>query len=458
MNPSHPPRQPARSCLAIVLAAGEGRRMRSSRPKVLHEIAGRSMLAHMLAAVGGAGAGAIAVVVGPDRADVAAEARRAAPGPEIFVQSERRGTAHAVLAARAAIARGYDDILIVYADVPLLRAATLRALREGLRDGARVVALGFEAANPAGYGRLVENGAALVAVREEKDCTAAERAIKRCNAGPMAINGAYALAMLDKVGSSNAQNEFYLTDLVEIARAGGQTATARMAGESEVLGVNDRVQLAAAEAIMQDRLREAAMRAGATLVAPQTVFLSYDTQIGRDVLIEPHVVCAPGVAIEDGATIHAFSHLEGARVARAASVGPYARLRPGADIGAGAKVGNFVEIKKAVLQTGAKVNHLSYIGDAFVGAGANIGAGTITCNYDGFSKAQTHIGAGAFIGSNSALVAPVTIGAGAYVGSGSVITKNVEADALAVARGRQVAKPGWARAFRARQKPGKDHA
>ena len=263
--------------------------------------------------------------------------------------------------------------------------------------------------------------------------------------------------MLDRVGSSNTQNEFYLTDLVEIAAASGQTATARMTGETEVLGVNDRVQLAAAEAVMQNRLREAAMRAGATLVAPHTVFLSYDTQIGRDVLIEPNVVCAPGVVIEDGATIHAFSHLEGARVAKGASVGPYARLRPGADIGAGAKVGNFVEIKKAAIEAGAKVNHLSYIGDAFVGAGANIGAGTITCNYDGFSKAQTHIGAGAFIGSNSALVAPVTIGAGAYVGSGSVVTKDVEADALAVARGRQIVKPGWATAFRARQKPGRDH-
>ena len=273
-----------------------------------------------------------------------------------------------------------------------------------------------------------------------------------CNAGPIAVRGSDILSLLDAVTPNNAQQEYYLTDVVEIANARGLRALALEAREDEVMGVNDRAQLAAAEAALQDRLRRRAMAEGATLVAPDTVFLSFDVKIGRDVLIEPHVVIGPGVTVEDGAVIHAFSHLEGARIAAGASVGPFARLRPGADIAANAKIGNFVEIKKAAIEEGAKVNHLSYIGDARVGAGANIGAGTITCNYDGFSKHKTDIGAGAFVGSNSALVAPVTIGAGAYVGSGSVITKSVEADALAVARGRQEARSGWAKAFRTKHK------
>ena len=304
---------------------------------------------------------------------------------------------------------------------------------------------------------MVERDGALVAICEQKDASEAERAIKRCNGGPMAISGAKALGLLDHVRNENAQKEFYLTDLASIASQAGLLAGTHMADESEVMGVNDRAQLAAAEALAQARLREKAMREGATLIAPETAFFSHDTKIGRDVLIEPHVVIGPGVTIGDGATIHAFSHLEGAAVASGASIGPYARLRPGADIGVGAKVGNFVEIKKAAIEAGAKVNHLSYIGDATIGAGANIGAGTIICNYDGFSKFQTNIGAGAFIGSNSALVAPVTIGAGAFVGSGSVVTKDVAPDALAVARGRQVSIPGWAKAFRAKQKPDKGH-
>ncbi len=445
----------SRRRLAIVLAAGEGVRMKSARPKALHEIAGQSMLAHVLGAVAAAGAQDVAVVIGPDRDDVAAEALRAAPRALIRVQAQRLGTAHAALTAREAIAAGYDDILIAYGDIPLIRAATLEGLCDALAEGAAVAALGFEARDPAGYGRLVERGGRLVAIREHKDASEAELAIRLCNAGPMAIAGASALALLDSVGSDNRAGEFYLTDVVGIAAERGLAASARVAPEDEVMGVNDRVQLAAAEAVMQRRLREAAMRGGATLIAPETVFFSHDTKIGRDVLVEPHVVFGKGVAIADSAVIHAFSHLEGARLAPKASVGPYARLRPGADVAAGARIGNFVEIKNASIEAGAKVNHLSYIGDARVGAGANIGAGTITCNYDGFSKFRTDIGAGAFIGSNSALVAPVTIGDGAYVGSGSVVTKNVEADALAVARGRQVEKPGWAKAFRARQKPRK---
>ncbi len=440
-----------RRCLAIVLAAGEGVRMRSSRPKVLHAIAGRPMIAHALAAVVEAGATDVAVVVGPDRDDVGAAARETVAGAEIFVQRERLGTAHAALAAREAIARGYDDILVTYGDAPLLRGATLKALRDGLAEGDALAALGFAAADPTGYGRLIEKDGRLVAIREHKDATEAERGARLCNAGPLAVAGLHALALIEAVKPENAQKEFYLTDLVEIAAARGLAARAIEVGADEALGVNDRVQLAAAEAAMQARLRRGAMVDGATLVAPETVFLSWDTKLGRDVLIEPNVVIGPGVAIADGATIHAFSHLEGARVAGGASVGPFARLRPGADVAAKAKIGNFVEVKNAAIEAGAKVNHLTYIGDARVGAGANIGAGTITCNYDGFSKHRTDIGAGAFIGSNSALVAPVTIGDGAYVGSGSVITKDVEADALAVARGRQETRPGWAKAFRGRR-------
>jgi len=443
---SNPPR--ARSCLGVLLAAGEGVRMRSARAKPLHEVAGRSMLAHALSALAGAGAERIAVVVGPRADAVAAEARRQERDVEIHVQEERRGTAHAVLAARASIGRSWDDILVIYADGPLLRAETLLGLRSGLAEGAGLVALGFEAADPTGYGRLVERDGALIAIREQKDATEAERAIRRCNAGPMAISGARALELLEAVRDDNAAREFYLTDLVEIAAGKGLAASARLADEEEVMGVNDRVQLARAEAAMQRRLRTQAMLGGATLIAPETVFLSMDTKIGRDVTIEPNVVLGPGVTIEDGAVVHAFSHLEGAHVGPNASIGPYARLRPGAEIASKAKIGNFVEIKAASIEAGAKVNHLSYIGDARVGAGANIGAGTITCNYDGFSKFRTDIGAGAFIGSNSALVAPVTIGDGAYIGSGSVVTENVEPDALAIARGRQANKAGWAKAFR----------
>jgi bifunctional UDP-N-acetylglucosamine pyrophosphorylase/glucosamine-1-phosphate N-acetyltransferase len=442
----------ARRCLTIVLAAGEGVRMRSARPKVLHELAGRSMLAHTLSTVLEGATGDITVVVGPNGDRVAAEALQAAPQAKIAIQPQRRGTADAVLAARDQIERGYDDILVVYADIPLIEASTLAAMRSELASDAYVVALGFAAADPAGYGRLIERNERLIAIREEKDASAEERASRLCNAGPIAFSGAEALNFLDAVTPDNAQNEYYLTDIVEIANARGLVARALIAKENEVMGVNDRAQLAAAEAALQHRLRRRAMAIGATLTAPETVFLSFDARIGRDVLIEPHVVIGPGCNIEDGAVIRSFSHLEGARVAGGAIVGPFARLRPGADIAAKARIGNFVEIKQSEIEEGAKVNHLTYIGDARVGANANIGAGTITCNYDGFAKHRTDIGAGAFIGSNSALVAPVTIGDGAYIGSGSVITKSVEADALAVARGRQETKAGWTKAFRALHK------
>ena len=439
---------PSVPCLAVVLAAGEGTRMKSARPKVLHEVAGRSMLAHVLAGVAEAGAGRLAVVVGPDRADVTAEVRRLAPEAQVFEQRERLGTAHAALRAREALAQGCDELLVVFADTPLIEPRTYAAMRAALRDGASVAVLGFEARDPTGYGRLLREGDELTAIREHKDATAAEREVTLCNAGVMAIAGDKALALLERVGNDNAQKEFYLTDVVALARDAGGRAVVVLAPEDEVMGVNDRVQLAAAEAAMQTRLREAAMRAGVTMTAPQTVFLSWDTQLGRDVTIEPNVFFGPGVSVGEGAVIHASSHLAQTTVGPGASIGPFARLRPGARIGASAKIGNFVEIKAADIGEGAAVSHLTYLGDASVGAKANIGAGTITCNYDGFDKFRTVIGAGAFVGSNSALVAPVTIGDGAYVGSGSVITGSVAPDALAIARGRQVEKPGWAQAFR----------
>jgi bifunctional UDP-N-acetylglucosamine pyrophosphorylase/glucosamine-1-phosphate N-acetyltransferase len=440
---------PARSVLAVVLAAGEGTRMKSARPKVLHQIGGRSMLGHVLATVQAAGATHLAVVIGPDRPDVAAEVARLAPAAQVFVQTERRGTAHAVLAAREALSCGADDVLIAFADTPNITPETFDRLRAPLAAGHAVAVLGFEAADPTGYGRLVGTGDGLERIVEHKDATAAERAIRLCNAGLMALDGDQALKLLDSVGNANAQGEFYLTDVVELARAAGGSAVVVTASEQEVQGVNDRAQLAAAEAVFQARARRAAMLAGVTLIAPETVFFSHDTQLGRDVVVEPHVVFGPGVTIADNVVVHAFSHLEGATLASFVSIGPYARLRPGAVLGEGARIGNFVEVKATTLGAGAKVNHLTYLGDATVGAGANIGAGTITCNYDGFNKSKTIIGDNAFVGSNSSLVAPVTIGAGAYVGSGTVVTKDVAADSLALARAPQVDKLGWASRFRA---------
>ena len=434
-----------RSCLAVVLAAGEGTRMRSARPKVLHEVAGRSLLAHSLAAIVGADIARVALVVGPGREDVVAQAA----GASAFVQAERRGTAHAVLAARAAIAEGFDDLVVAFADTPLVRPETFALLRGRLAEtGAAVVVLGFEARDPKGYGRLLTAGETLFAIREDRDATAEERAVTLCNAGLMALDGRLALELLESIGNANAQNEYYLTDVVEMARRRGLTAAFATVDEAEVQGVNDRVQLARCEASMQVRLREAAMREGATLVDPASVTLSFDTRLGRDVTVEPNVVFAPGVAVADGARIRAFSHLEGTHVGPRAIVGPFARLRPGAKLAEDVHVGNFVEVKASTLAAGVKANHLSYIGDADIGARSNIGAGTITCNYDGFTKARTTIGADVFVGSDSALVAPVTIGDGAYIGTGAVITQDVAADALALARARQVEKPGWARSFR----------
>jgi bifunctional UDP-N-acetylglucosamine pyrophosphorylase/glucosamine-1-phosphate N-acetyltransferase len=435
----------ARTCLTIVLAAGEGTRMRTSRPKVLHLVAGRSLLGHVLTAIGNT---AIAVVLGPEHADVSADMRRYAPQAQAFVQAKRQGTAHAVLAARAAIEQGADDIVIAFGDTPLIRPDTLAKLRTALAGGAAVVVLGFKPADPTGYGRLVTQGTELMAIVEHADATEAERAIALCNGGLMAFDGRVALKILDRIGNANRKGEFYLTDAVKIARGMKLKTVALEVTEDEVSGINTKAQLAATEATMQQRLRQAALEAGVTLVAPETVHLAADTKLGRDVTVEPYVVFGPGVTVEEGATIRSFSHLDGAHVGKNATVGPYARLRPGAKLGEGVHIGNFVEIKEATIEAGAKANHLSYIGDSRVGAGANIGAGTITCNYDGAAKHRCDIGAGAFIGSNSSLVAPVKIGDGAYVGSGSVITADVPADALAIGRGRQTIKEGWAKRVR----------
>jgi bifunctional UDP-N-acetylglucosamine pyrophosphorylase/glucosamine-1-phosphate N-acetyltransferase len=422
--------------------------MRSRTPKVLHQVAGRSLLAHVVNAASAAGTSNLAIVVGPDHGAVSADARKYAPKVQIFEQLKRRGTAHAVLSARKAIARGADDILVIFGDTPLVRAETLSKLRGALSEGAAVAVLGFKPANPQGYGRLVMRGRELVAIREERDATPEERKIGLCNGGLMALAGKQALAILTRIGNANANGEYYLTDAVAIARDMGLKAVAIETSEDDVRGINTKVQLAEAEAVLQQRLRMAALKAGVTMIAPETVYLSADTKFGKDVTIEPNVVFGPRVTVDDGATIRSFSHLEGAHVGRGARVGPFARLRPGADLGKDVHIGNFVEVKEAKFEAGAKANHLAYIGDARVGEGANVGAGTITCNYDGVAKHRTDIGKGAFIGSNTALVAPVKIGDGAYIGTGTVVTKDVPAGALALARAKQTVKEGWAKRLR----------
>jgi bifunctional UDP-N-acetylglucosamine pyrophosphorylase/glucosamine-1-phosphate N-acetyltransferase len=392
-------------------------------------------------------------VAGPNHDAVMAEAKTIVPDAGIAIQKERLGTAHAVLAARDAIARAYDDLLVVFADTPLARPETFAALRKALAGGQNAIAaLGFEAREPAGYGRFILEDGALKAIREDRDASAAEQEIKICNAGLMALDGRRALALLEAIGNANSQKEYYLTGIVAVARSRGFAVAAVIASEDEVLGVNDRSQLAAAEAILQARLRAKAMREGATLIDPSSVTLAFDTRLGRDVVVEPHVVFGPGVSVGEGSRIRSFSYLEGAVVGQNATIGPFARLRPGTGLAHDVHIGNFVEVKASDVGAGAKINHLSYIGDASIGAGTNVGAGTITCNYDGFAKYRTEVGAHAFIGSNSALVAPVKIGDGAYVGSGSVITQDVAPDALALARAHQIDKPGWARAFRERNR------
>ena len=442
-----------RKNLAIVLGAGIGSRMCSDRPKVLHEIAGRSMIAHVLATASRSGISRAVVVIGDDMDDVAAEVHRHDAEAEIAIQSERLGTAHAVRQARGSFEDIDDDVIVLYGDTPLVRQKTLMRMREALAD-AEVVVLGFRAADPRDYGRLLTDANNnLVAIREYADASDAERQVDICNSGVMAFRGQHLPQLLDAIGNDNAKKEYYLTDAVEVALDRNLRCTMVLGEEDEVLGVNSRAQLARAEAIMQQRLRQAAMENGATLIDPGSVTFSHDTVLGRDVIVEPHVFFAPGVKVGNDVRIKAFSHLEQTHIKKGAMIGPFARLRPGAEIGPGAKVGNFVEIKKSRISGGAKVNHLTYIGDADIGEKANIGAGTITCNYDGFNKARTIIGAGAFIGSNSSLIAPVTIGKGAYVGSGSALTGEVEADSLVITRAKRLDRPGWAAGFRRKNRP-----
>ncbi|PKR55389.1 bifunctional UDP-N-acetylglucosamine diphosphorylase/glucosamine-1-phosphate N-acetyltransferase GlmU [Thalassospira marina] len=437
----------SRSLSVVVLAAGMGTRMKSAHPKVLHKIAGKPMVNHVIDAARSLHAEQTLVVVGPD---MAALEKAVAPHPT-FEQTDRLGTAHAVLAARNALEGATGDVLVLYGDSPLFTAATLERLIAARQEGPHAVAvLGFTPDDPAGYGRLATDPytGELISIIEDKECNDAERRIGFCNSGVMCFAADGLVALLDAIGNDNAKGEYYLTDAVAIARQQGRTCVAVEVAEEETLGVNSRAQLAVAEDLMQTRLRDAAMANGATLVDPASVFLCADTEIGRDVVIEPNVVFGPGVRIGDDVTIKAFSHLEGCDIAMGADIGPYARLRPGAEIGEGARIGNFVEVKKATIENGAKVNHLSYIGDARVGAKANIGAGTITCNYDGYQKYRTDIGAGAFVGSNSALVAPVTIGDGAIIAAGSTLGGEVAADALVLVRAQKVEKPGWAAKFR----------
>jgi bifunctional UDP-N-acetylglucosamine pyrophosphorylase / glucosamine-1-phosphate N-acetyltransferase len=433
-----------RTSLAVVLAAGEGTRMKSRLPKVLHPIAGLPMIAHVLKALAGAKIDRIAVVVAPGHKAVTMAVQKFAPSASVHVQKKPLGTADAVKAARAALQTGADDVLVVYGDTPFLSREVVARMRRPLAKGAAVAVGGMRPESPAGYGRLITNGRDVVAIREEKDASAEEKKIGLCNGGIMALAGDSALSILDAIRDKNAKKEFYLTDAVEVASKRGLKVAAVELSADVVFGINDRAQLAEAERRFQAERRGAVQAAGVTLVAPETVFFSHDTKLGSDVTIEPNVVFGPGVTVADNVTIRAFSHLEGAAIASGAIVGPFARLRPGARIGAGAHIGNFVEIKAADVGEGAKINHLAYVGDARVGAKTNVGAGTITCNYDGVNKHLTDIGKSAFIGSNASLVAPVKIGDGAYIASGSVITEDVPADALAFGRARQVNKPGRA--------------
>ena len=441
---------------AIILAAGKGTRMKSDLPKVMHKLAGRTMLGHVLGSVARLKPERTAVVVGPGMEAVSQEV---APIVSV-VQPEQLGTGDAVKAARDVLVGFERTVLVLFGDTPFISSATLVNMIEAREadPGPAIVVLGFRPGDPGAYGRLVVDSGSLQAIVEARDASPEELAIDLCNSGVMAIDGRELFALIDAIGNDNTKGEFYLTDIVRIARGRGLACAHIEADEGELLGVNSRADLAVAEAIMQQSLRAGAMAVGVTLTDPSSVWFSFDTELGSDVSIGPNVFFGPGVSVASGVEIKAFSHIEGAQIAAGATVGPFARLRPGARIGKGARVGNFVEIKNALLEPGAKVSHLSYIGDARVGKGANIGAGTITCNYDGFKKSHTDIGAGAFIGSNTALVAPVKIGDGAIVGAGSTISKDVADDALALTRAEQTAVKGWAAKFRKSRGEGKARA
>ena len=455
-----PPSPLASPFAVIVLAAGQGTRMRSDTHKVLHPIAGKPMLLHLLDTVEGMGAAKVVVVVGKGREQIEA-AISGRDGVATAIQAEQKGTAHAVLMARQALAGFAGPIVVVYGDTPFVTRDSLARMlaRLGEADDPGVVVLASSPADGMRYGRVILGTSDRIAkMVEYKDASEAERTVTLCNSGMLAADGARLFDWLSGVGSDNAAHEYYLPDVVMVAQGDGRAPVAIEGEPFETAGVNSRAELAHLELDWQRRRREEALEQGATLIDPESVWFSADTELGRDCTIEPHVVFGRGVKIADGAVIRAFSHIEGATIATGCEVGPFARLRPGTVLEEGAKVGNFVETKKARLGKGAKASHLSYLGDADVGDKANIGAGTITCNYDGFGKYRTEIGAGAFIGSNSALVAPVKIGDGAIVGAGSVVTKNVEADELAVARASQRGMKGWAARFRARQAANKDKA
>jgi bifunctional UDP-N-acetylglucosamine pyrophosphorylase/glucosamine-1-phosphate N-acetyltransferase len=431
---------------AVILAAGKGTRMKSDLPKVLHPVAGRPMIRHVLAAAAQLQPAKCVVVIGPDMDAVAAAV---APHPTV-VQTERLGTADAVRTAQAALTDfRKGTVLVLFGDTPLITADTLRRMLDARAAGASVVVLGFRPDDPSGYGRLqLDRAGALAAIVEDRDATEEQRAVSLCNGGVMAVDAAKLFALIERVGKNNAKGEYYLTDIISLAKADGLSCTVVEADADEVMGVDSRAALARAEAAWQKARRQRAMAEGATLLDPDSVWFSFDTALGRDVTVGPNVFFGPGVTVADNAKILSFSHLDGVTVHEGAIVGPFARLRPGAVIGRNAHVGNFVEIKNAVLGEGAKANHLTYIGDAEVGAQTNIGAGTITCNYDGYMKHRTVIGKAVFIGSNTAIVAPVTIGDGAVIGAGSTVVRDVPADSLTVARGEQVDRPGRAAALR----------
>jgi len=428
----------------IVLAAGKGTRMESDLPKVLHPLAGAPLLWHALRAGSALEPERRVVVVGHGAEAVAAAVAEVDPEAAIARQEAQLGTAHAVLQAAPALAGFAGDAVVLYGDTPFLSEATLAALAQA-RAGADLVLLGFEAADPTGYGRLVMEGDRLARIVEHKDASEAERAITLCNSGVLCAEARLLLELCAEVGNANAAGEYYLTDIVGLAAARGLRAAVVRCPEEETLGINSRAELAAAEALFQRRARAAAIADGVRMPGPETVFFAFDTAVGGGATVEPFVVFGPGVTVETGATIRAFSHLEGCHVSRGASVGPFARLRPGAELAEDVRVGNFVEVKNALVAEGAKINHLSYVGDASVGERANIGAGTVTCNYDGVFKHRTEIGARAFIGSATMLVAPVRVGDDAMTGSGSVITEDVPAGALALSRARQAVKPGLAK-------------
>ena len=442
---------PELKAAAIVLAAGKGTRMKSNLPKVMHRIGGRTLIGHVLDCLAPLGLARIVAVIAPGMESVEQEV---APHGVAF-QAEQLGTGHAVGSARDALKGFSGDVLVVYGDTPFVATATLRRMFERRKapDDPAIVVLGMRPADPSGYGRLVLGAdGTLDRIVEHKDANEAERAIGLANSGVMAIDGSVVWKLIERLDNKNAKGEFYLTDIVAFARKDGRRCAVVEAPHEELLGVNGRTELAAAEAMFQARRRLAAMENGATLTDPASVFFAADTRIGRDVVIGPNVQFGLGVEVGDEVEIRAFCHIEGATIGKGATVGPFARIRPRSIVGAGAHVGNFIELKGTELGAGAKANHVSYLGDATIGAKANIGAGTIVCNYDGVNKTRSIIGAGAFIGSDSVLVSPVTVGEGAYVAAGSVITHDVPSDALAVARAQQVDKPGWATKFRAKQK------